>query len=132
MSAGSKGEELVMDTFNQEFRDKGIRVVGGTAYESPDGRTSFVALNGVVYTNTCVFALIHNMNGKIFDYRENKFFGITLLPAGFMTSVCVTYILCDKIGFRLPVEISSICGVLTAIGLVILFVIKHRKLQDKQ
>lgn len=71
MSAGSKGEELVMDTFNQEFRDKGIRVVGGTAYESPDGKTSFVALDGVVYTNTCVFALIHNMNGKICDYREN-------------------------------------------------------------
>ena len=60
-------------------------------------------------------------------YRENKLFWITLLPAGFMTSVCVTYIMCDKIGFRLPTDISAICGVAAAISLVALFVIKHRK-----
>lgn len=71
MSAGSKGEELVLDTFNHELHDTGIRVIGGTGYADPKTKATFVALDGVVYTNTCVFVFIHNTNGKIFDYREN-------------------------------------------------------------
>ena len=71
MSAGSKGEEIVLDTFNHELHNTGIRVVGGTSYADPKTKTTFVALDGVVYKNTCVFVLIHNTNGKIFDYREN-------------------------------------------------------------
>ncbi|MCR4735520.1 MAG: hypothetical protein K5829_11005 [Treponema sp.] len=71
MSAGSKGEELVLDTFNHEFHDKGISVVGGTGYANPKTKETFVSLNGISYTNTCVFVLIHNQNGKIYSYREN-------------------------------------------------------------
>ncbi len=71
MSANSKGEELVMDTFNREFKGKGINVAGGTAYADPKDGTTYVGLDGIVYKNTCVFVLIHNTNGKIFSYHEN-------------------------------------------------------------
>ena len=52
---------------------------------------------------------------------------MTLLPAGFMTSVCVTYIMYDKIGFRLPLNWSVITGILVAVLLVWCFIFKHRK-----
>ena len=60
-------------------------------------------------------------------YREKKWFWLTLLPAGFMTAVCTTYIMFDKIGFRLPLNVSTICGVATGLILVVCFIFKHRK-----
>jgi carbon starvation protein CstA len=60
-------------------------------------------------------------------YQSHKKYWLTLIPAGFMTSVCVTYIMFDKIGFNLPLDISSIVGSIVAMALVIIFVMKHRK-----
>lgn len=60
-------------------------------------------------------------------YREKKHFWLTLLPAGFMTAVCVTYILFDKIGLGLPLGISTIFGVFIAIASVVCFILKHKK-----
>ncbi len=60
-------------------------------------------------------------------YRENRCFWLTLLPAGFMTSVCVTYILYDKIGFRLPLDVSVYAGSGVAICLMVSFIIRHRR-----
>lgn len=40
---------------------------------------------------------------------------ITLIPAIFMTAVCVTYILTDKIGFGLSIEISRLIGIIVAL-----------------
>lgn len=60
-------------------------------------------------------------------YRENRCFWLTLLPAGFMTSVCVTYILYDKIGFRLPLDVSVYAGSGAAICLMVSFIIRHRR-----
>ena len=46
---------------------------------------------------------------------------ITLLPALFMTSVCVTFILVDKIGFRLPQSLAPWIGLGTFVISTILF-----------
>lgn len=59
-------------------------------------------------------------------YQNNKNYWLTLIPAGFMTSVCVTYIMFDKIGFSLPLDISSIVGSIVAMALVIIFVMRHK------
>lgn len=60
-------------------------------------------------------------------YCEHKFYWLTLVPAGFMTSVCTTYIMYDKIGFNLPLDLSAIVGAIVALLLVITFVLVHRK-----
>lgn len=60
-------------------------------------------------------------------YKEKKFYWLTLLPAGFMSSVCTTYIMYDNIGFNLPLRLSIIFGVIIAIVLVLSFVIWHKK-----
>lgn len=60
-------------------------------------------------------------------YKEKRFYWITLLPAGFMTAVCTAYILQDKIGLRLPLNLSNIIGAALGILLVIIFVCRHKK-----
>ncbi len=60
-------------------------------------------------------------------YRQRRFYWLTLVPAGFMTAICAAYILYDKLGFRLPLDISSICGGILAALLVVIFVWRHRK-----
>ena len=51
----------------------------------------------------------------VYLYRTKgaRWYLITLLPALFMTSVCVTFILVDKIGFRLPQTLAPLIGVVT-------------------
>lgn len=78
------------------------------------------------WANQCL-ATIALWMATFYLYKEKRNFWITLLPAGFMTSVCVTYIMCDKIGFRLPVDWSVITGVSVAILMVAWFMFKHRK-----
>ena len=60
-------------------------------------------------------------------YQNRRKFWLTLLPAGFMTSVCVTYIMYDKIGFRFPLNTSIIVGIAVATTLVVSFILKHKK-----
>ena len=60
-------------------------------------------------------------------YKEKRFYWITLLPAGFMTAVCTAYILQDKIGLRLPLNVSNIIGVVAGIVFVFVFVYRHKK-----
>ena len=59
-------------------------------------------------------------------YQNHKNYWLTLIPAGFMTSVSVTYIMFDKIGFNLPLDMSAIVGGVVAVALVIIFVMKHK------
>ncbi len=59
--------------------------------------------------------------------RNQRFYWITLLPAGFMTAVCITYIMYDKIGFRLPISWSSIVGCIVAATCMIAFVVKANR-----
>lgn len=78
------------------------------------------------WANQCL-ATITLWMATFYLYKQHKCFWLTLLPAGFMTSVCVTYIMYDKIGFRLPLDWSIIVGAIMAVIAVVWFVIKHKK-----
>ena len=56
---------------------------------------------------------------------------ITLLPSMFMTAVCVTFILVDKIGFRLPSGLAPWIGIGTFVISGLLFFLWYRKRGDK-
>lgn len=78
-----------------------------------------------------LLAIITLWMATLYLYREHKFYWLTLLPAGFMTSVCTTYIMYDKIGFNLPLDLSVIAGASVAVLLVANFAIVHRKIMRK-
>ncbi|MBE6452951.1 MAG: carbon starvation protein A [Alphaproteobacteria bacterium] len=59
---------------------------------------------------------------------QKRNYWIVLLPAVFMTSVCVTYILHDKIGLSLPLNSSIIIAVITSLLFMVGFVIRKKKL----
>lgn len=69
----SNSEELVLDTFKTVLGDKNVPLFGGSSGLVNKNNNGFVALNGDIYKNTCAFVFIHNLNGKIFLYRENIF-----------------------------------------------------------
>ncbi len=71
MTAFGKGEELVLDTFEEVLQDTGIVVAGGSAGAEVEQPETYVALNGEIYRKTCAFVFIRNLNGKIGFYREN-------------------------------------------------------------
>ncbi len=52
-----------------------------------------------------------------------KFHWITTVPAAFMTSVCLTYILTDQLGFKLPYQLSVNIGV--SVGFLSLFIANY-------
>ncbi len=74
-TAFSKGEELVLDTLTEAFKGMDIPIFGGTSGNTEDDEDdkTIVGLNGEIYKNTCVFVLIHNLNGRICLYKENIF-----------------------------------------------------------
>ena len=65
----------------------------------------------------------------IYLVRHNKglSYMITLLPAMFMSAVCVTFILIDKTGFRLPAHIAPWVGIATFVISGLLFALWKRK-----
>ena len=67
-------EELVMDTFQEVMKDSDIPLCGATAATAvnPD-KPSSVSLNGILYMDACVFAFIHNTEGRIGIVKENMF-----------------------------------------------------------
>ena len=66
-------------------------------------------------------------------YLQNlgKNYWVTLLPAGFITSVCITYIMYDKIGFHLPIDISVAVGILFSVITIIWFLYKTNAKKTK-
>ncbi|MCL4118482.1 UNVERIFIED_CONTAM: hypothetical protein GTU68_028489 [Idotea baltica] len=59
--------------------------------------------------------------------RHNKLHWVTTVPAIFMTSVCITFILNNsQLGFGLPMQISTIVGVVSSL-LITAYVIKISK-----
>lgn len=64
-------EESVLSALNSVLLDKKIPIFGGTAGDDISSTTTLVGLNGKVYQNSAVFALIHNESGAIHFYREN-------------------------------------------------------------
>jgi len=76
------------------------------------------------WANQCL-ATVTLWMATFYLWKHKKFFWITLLPAGFMTSICITYILYDKIGFRLPLNLATIIGVCIALIFIGCFLWKH-------
>lgn len=72
-SAFSNGEEIVLDTFEEGLKDTGIQLAGSSAGAAENVYQTRVALNGNVFNNSCVFILLHNLDGRIFIHRENLF-----------------------------------------------------------
>ena len=72
-TAFGKGEEMVLDTFNEILENTGIPVIGSTAGASVQSTETYVCYNGDLFANTCVFVFIHNLNGKISYCVENNF-----------------------------------------------------------
>lgn len=58
-------DSVIVTTFNSCLNEKGISLIGATAW---DNKVSF---NGKVYENACVYAFIKNINGSIRSYKEN-------------------------------------------------------------
>ena len=73
MTAFGKGEELVLDTFEEALDGTGIMVAGGSAGCSSERKETLVAFGKDIYKQTCAFVFIHNLEGKIGFYRENIF-----------------------------------------------------------
>ncbi len=67
--------------------------------------------------------------GAAYLIREAKNHWIATVPATFMTAVAATYLGYAEIGFGLPLQIASLVGILTAIGSLILFLVKFRNPQ---
>lgn len=70
-TAFTNGEDLVLDTFQEALEGTNITVIGGTAGADAEQKNSLVTLNGELYTNSCVFVFIHNLNGRIKFFKEN-------------------------------------------------------------
>lgn len=64
--------------------------------------------------------------------RRNKNYWLGLIPALFMTVVCVTYILGAPEGFQLPHKINLPVGVAVMLAAAIWFAIHLRKRSDKE
>ena len=64
--------------------------------------------------------------------RGKSWYLVTLLPALFMTSVCVTFILVDKIGFRIPQVAAPWIGLGTFVISSILFYLWKTKKSGKK
>lgn len=96
-------EEYALMALNSVLLRNGIPVIGGTAANICADKTSdgeaYVSLNGKVYTDGCVFAVIHSLHGSIFLYRENIYEPLTgteftVTKSNSITRTVMTY---DKI-----------------------------------
>jgi len=59
--------------------------------------------------------------------KKGAYYMITLLPAAFMTSVCLTFILVDKTGFSIPSAATPWIGIGTFLVSLLLFFLWKRK-----
>lgn len=66
-------EELVLDTFAEAIGGRNLPLFGGSSGTEAYYGEEYVSLNGRVYTDSCVYVLIHNLNGRIFFYKENMY-----------------------------------------------------------
>ena len=63
----------------------------------------------------------------LYKTKGSGYYLITLLPSLFMTAVCVTFILIDKTGFRLPQTLAPWIGIGTFVAAAVLFYIWRGK-----
>ena len=76
--------------------------------------------------------VLFTITAYLLKNRKGLYYLITLLPACFLTSVCVTYICIDKVGFHLPESIIPwVAGITFAASLVAFYVIKGKKTAEE-
>lgn len=66
-------EEIVIDTLKSVLDKYDIPLMGSSSSPSTESFVTAVSLNGEVYASGCVFVTIHNLNGRIFLYKENMY-----------------------------------------------------------
>ena len=80
----------------------------------------FLLNTGSIWVWAITAFLVHLRPGK-------PYYLISLLPACFMTAVCVAFILTAKIGFRIPQAYAPLIGAVTfALSACIFFWLKNR------
>lgn len=75
-----RAEEYALMALNSVLLRKEIPIIGGSASNTDkigESEESFVSLNGEIYPNGCVYAIIHNIGGKILLCRENIYEPLT-------------------------------------------------------
>ena len=82
------------------------------------------------WANQCL-AMMTLWMATFYLEKHKKCYWLTLVPAIFITSICVTYILYDKIGFRLPLLLSTGIGVGIAVVAAVWFIWHHIKTKEK-
>ncbi len=63
--------------------------------------------------------------------RKGEWYILTMIPAAFMTSVCLTFILTQKIGFGLPESLNIYLGIGIFIASIIIFYIFKNRIKEK-
>lgn len=62
---------------------------------------------------------------------KGKNFWMAAIPATFMTSVCITFIANAKIGFKLPINVSMVIGLIAAAVALVIFLVGAKKVKGK-
>lgn len=70
-------EEVIVSTINSAIKKGNIPLIGGTSQGVDSDGKKYVSLNGKIYSDACIYALIKNINGKIKVYKENIFKNIS-------------------------------------------------------
>ena len=79
--------------------------------------------------------LVPSINSPVKPFESEMIifqFIVSLIPATFMTSVCVSYILQAPEGFRLNAMFSNGVGIVASIVLFMLFILNRDKLSKKE
>ena len=69
---------------------------------------------------------------SVYLARRRRFYWITVAPAIFMTIVCTTFICQAKIGFNLPIDVSTWIGVGLAVVFFLLFLWRGHTMPDDE
>lgn len=80
---------------------------------------------------TLAVFMLWTATAYLVKYRGGMSFMLTLLPAAFMTAVCVTYLCVAKIGFNLPVTWNWYIGISTfVLSLAVFSILYMRRKQN--
>ena len=80
-------EEVTITSLNVALEKRGVPLVGGTVFGAPEGQTSYVMVNGRIYSDACGFVVIKNLSGKIRTYSENIYHPSATAPSHIATKV---------------------------------------------
>ncbi len=64
-------EEVTVTSMNVALETRNVQLVGGTVFGTPEGKTSYVMVDSVLYPDACGYVILKNTSGKIRTYSEN-------------------------------------------------------------